>query len=337
MSVTTPIAPPPTLPDAELRKPPSREGLGIVCSAVQPGGRVGPVRRLRGGIASGMHAVDLVGPDGQHSWVVVRRYGQWRLEHHPRVAEQEWATLAALERVGAPTPRPIWLDTSGTVFGCPTIVLSRLPGHGLLAPRDLTGWVRQLAEALARIHAAPLTSSELSILEDQRAELDRRLASEETPTSLADKPLGPEVWSALRSCWPQVAPSASPGLVHGDYWPGNTLWRRGHLSGVIDFEQVLWGDPAQDVGCCRLDLTLLFGPEAADLFLQTYLAVSGRAVNHLAFWDLFNAAWALEGVEHWIEGYHDLGRTDVTAAVARARLERLASGARAQAIAELGG
>jgi aminoglycoside phosphotransferase (APT) family kinase protein len=294
------------------------------------------VRRLRGGISSGMHAVDLVGPDGQHSWVVVRRYGQWRLEHHPRVAEQEWATLTALARVGAPTPRPIWLDTSGTVFGCPTIVISRLPGRGLLAPRDLPAWIRQLAEALAQIHAAPLTDAELAILEDQRAELDRRLASEDTPTSLADKPLGPETWSALQRCWPQIAPSASPGLVHGDFWPGNTLWRHGRLSGVIDWEQVLWGDQAQDVGCCRLDLTLLFGPEAADLFLQTYQAAAGRTVTHLYFWELLNGAWALEGVEHWIEGYHDLGRTDVAAAVARTRLERFVTNALARADDELG-
>src|SRR5688572_28757261 len=117
---------PPTLPDAALRRAPARDALAVVCAAVQPGGTVGTVRRLRGGISSGMHAVDLVGPGDERRWVVVRRYGAWRLGQDPRVAEQEWATLTALARVGAPTPRPIWLDTSGTVFGCPTIVTSRM-------------------------------------------------------------------------------------------------------------------------------------------------------------------------------------------------------------------
>ena len=316
---------PPTLPDSELRRAPSRAALAVACAAILPGGRVAAVRRLRGGIASGMHAVDLVGPDGRHRRVVVRRYGRWRVEHDPRVAEQEWATLTALERVGAPTPRPIWVDPGGTVFGCPAIVTSRVPGRGLLAPRDLAGWVRQLAEALALIHAAPLADAELAILEDQRAEVGRRLAREEAPPPLRDRPLGPEVWSALRQGWPRIEPTVPPGLVHGDYWPGNTLWRYGRLSGVIDWEQVRRGDPTQDVACCRLDLTLLFGPEAAERFLRTYLAASARTIYHLAFWELYVASGALEDVEHWVEGYHDLGRTDVAPDLARARLERFTS------------
>jgi aminoglycoside phosphotransferase (APT) family kinase protein len=283
-----------------------------------------------------MHAVDLVGTDGQHLWVVVRRYGTWRVEHDPRVAEREWATLTALERVSAPTPRPIWLDASGTVFGCPTIVTSRLPGRGLLAPRDLTGWVRQLAEALVQIHAAPLADAELAILEDQRAGLDRLVAREEMPAPLADKPLGPEAWSALCRLWPQIEPPVRPGLVHGDYWPGNTLWRYGRLSGVVDWEQVRRGDSTQDVACCRLDLTMLFGPEAADLFLQTYLAASARSLHDLSFWEVYVASAALEDVEHWVEGYHDLGRTDVAPDVARSRLERFIAEALAQS-AHLGG
>ena len=331
-----PLALPPTLPDADLRRAPSREALATVCAAIQPGGRVGTVRRLRGGIASGMHAVNLVRPDGEHTWVVVRRYGTWRLKHDPRVAEQEWTILTALARVGAPTPRPIWMDTSGAVFGCPTLVTSRVPGRGLLAPRDLTGWVRQLSTALAQIHAAPLTPDELGILVDQREELGRILAREETPSFLADKPGGPEVWSAMRRAWPQIEP-ATPGLVHGDFWPGNTLWRYGRLSGVVDWEQVRRGDPGQDVACCRLDLTLLFGPEAAALFLQSYLAASGRIVRRLGFWELYIASSALEDVEHWVEGYHDLGRTDVAPAVARARLEQFTAEALARAADEQGG
>ena len=112
---------------------------------------------------------------------------------------------------------------------------------------------------------------------------------------------------------------------------GDTLWLRGRLSGIIDWEQVRRGDSTQDVACCRLDLTLLFGPEAAELFLGSYLAASARGVNHLAFWDLFVASGAIEDVDHWVEGYHDLGRTDVTGAVARARLERFAAEALAEA------
>lgn len=329
----------PTLTDAELRRAPSREALAVVAEAIKPGADTGRVRRLRGGIASGMHAVELIAPGGQRQWIVVRRYGKWRVERDPQVGEREWAALTALARAGAPTPRPLWLDSGGVVFGCPTIVLSRVPGRGDLAPRDLAGWIRQLAEALARIHAVPLAEDELSVLIDQRTELDRLLARETAPKELAEQPLGPEAWSALRAWWPRVRQSErfercameSPTIIHGDYWPGNTLWRYGKLTGVIDWEQVRCGDPIHDVACCRLDLTLLFGPEAADLFLQAYEAAAGRKSDRLFFWALVIASHALSEVEQWVEGYRDLGRTDLTGVLARARLERYAAEALAQA------
>jgi aminoglycoside phosphotransferase (APT) family kinase protein len=268
-----------------------------------------------------MHAVELVRPNDEPRWVVVRRFGEWRLQHYPQAAEQEWATLTALARIEAPTPRPLWLDPSGAVFGCPTIVTNRVPGRGLLAPRDLAGRVRQLAQALASIHAAQLREDELGLLADQRDEIARLVERDGPPESIADKPLGPEVWATLGRWWSHMRP-AEVTLVHGDFWPGNVLWRYGRLSGVVDGEQVRRGDPIQDVGCCRLDLTLLFGPAAADTFVQEYVAASGREPRHLFFWELFIASMALENVAHWIEGYHDLGRTDVTAEESQARLER---------------
>src|SRR4051812_26193922 len=338
---------PPTLPDAALKRAPTREALATMAAAVRPGSRIGMIRRLRGGISSGMHLVELVGShgvgsdgesagaDGERLWVVVRRYGAWRLRRYPKAAEQEWATLTALARVGAPTPLPIWLDTSGDLFGCPTIVTSRVPGRGLLAPRDLDGWIRQLAEALARIHAAPLHGAELALLTDQHEALTTLLEPEEPPADLADRPPGPEVWRMMRRWLPRIQPAATPVIVHGDFWPGNTLWRYGRLTGVIDWEQVRRGDPTQDVGCCRQDLTLLIGPEAADAFTVAYLKAGGPTPRRLFFWELYQATWAIEGLEEWVKGYHDLGRTDITPESGRARLEQYVAGTLAQADAAL--
>lgn len=331
--MTDTVAAPPTLPDPTLKQTPSRVALDVLAQAIRPDSQIGAIRRLRGGVSSGMHMVELRGPDADRLWVVVRRYGTWRLQNYPRAAEQEWVALSALARIEAPTPRPLWLDASGDLFGCPTIVTSRVAGRGLLAPSNLDGWVRQLAEALASVHAAPLQATELALLEDQQDELRKLLDRDGPPPEIAEVPLGPETWQAMRRCWPEVMSSApsEPALVHGDFWPGNTLWLRGRLSGVVDWEQVRRGDPAQDVGCCRLDLTLLFGPDAASTFLRHYEAASGRAVRRLFFWELFIAAMALENVEHWVEGYHDLGRTDVTGNLARARLEQFVRSALAQA------
>jgi hypothetical protein len=77
-------------------------------------------------------------------------------------------------------------------------------------------------------------------------------------------------------------------------------------------EQPRCGDAGQDIGCCRHDLTVLAGPEAADLFLAACEAQVGPVPN-LFFWDLHVAAMgALSELDHWLAGRRDLGRTDLT-------------------------
>jgi len=268
-----------------------------------------------------MHAVTLVAPSGERRQVVVRRYGAWRVEHDPRVAEREWAVLEALARAQAPTPRPLWIDAAGTYFGSPTIVIERLPGRGLLNPRHEDNWIRQLAEALAQIHATSLDEETASAVLDQRSDLVTLLERPAPPDDMVHQPRGPEIWEALRRWWPRIDASGAT-LVHGDYWPGNTLWRYGRLTGVIDWEQARRGNRWHDVACCRLDLILLAGPGAADTFVRAYEAAAGCGARDLFFWDLRIAVWAIEGIDRWVNSYHDLGRTDVTAELARARLDR---------------
>lgn len=46
-----------------------------------------------------------------------------------------------------------------------------------------------------------------------------------------------------RACFDEVK---VPSLVHLDMWDGNIFVHDGHLSGVIDWERALWGDPFMD-------------------------------------------------------------------------------------------
>jgi aminoglycoside phosphotransferase (APT) family kinase protein len=301
------------------RHPLPAGSLEALRDAVLPSGRVGRVRRMRGGVSSAIHAVDLLGPDGEPLRLVVRRYGPWRLKHDPDVAVREWQTLELLSHVGVPAPLPVWRDDRGVMFGGPALVVTRLPGRGQIAPRDLEGYVGQLARTLAAIHAAPGPDDDLSFLADQRIRLDQAIVKGPEPEHIAGYPEGEMVWTALREWWPKLEPAAAPTLLHGDYWPGNTMWTRGRLSAVVDWEQPLRGDPGQDVGCGRLDLALLFGPEAPDMFLRAYEQASGRHIPHLFFWDLHATSWALPVPHHWLPAYHGLGRTDITPEILRDR------------------
>jgi aminoglycoside phosphotransferase (APT) family kinase protein len=214
------------------------------------------------------------------------------------------------------------VDPDGGPFGAPTVVMSRLPGRPLLAPRNLFDYVGQMARILADLHRLPIDS--LDFLPDQRDLTRRALASRPS----ADDPLQHAVFDAAVAAWPRVLESAVPrALLHGDYWPGNLLWSRQRLIGVVDWEQPRLGDPAKDVATCRGDLTILFGPPAADEFVRQYETASGTRVGNRRFWDLLISTWAVREIEDWASVYPVLGRPELTPDMARVRIRAFAEAA----------
>jgi aminoglycoside phosphotransferase (APT) family kinase protein len=130
--------------NAALRRGPPREALAALRDALLPGGGVGRARRLPGGIAQGMHALDLIAPDGGRRRLVVRRYPAEKVRRRPDVAAREYRTLELLRDLGLPTARPVWLDADSAVFGTATLVTTRLPGRA-----------RELVRGLAAVWSAP--------------------------------------------------------------------------------------------------------------------------------------------------------------------------------------
>ena len=59
-------------------------------------------------------------------------------------------------------------------------------------------------------------------------------------------------------------------LVHGDYWPGNILWRDGRIVAVVDWEDAAVGEPLADLANCRLEILWSFGIEAMNDFTDDY-------------------------------------------------------------------
>jgi aminoglycoside phosphotransferase (APT) family kinase protein len=139
------------------------------------------------------------------------------------------------------------------------------------------------------------------------------------------KLLEARVWDVVHAMWPAIA--YEQRVVHGDFWPGNTVWHSDRLSGVIDWETAALGSASRDVATCRLDLANLFDLETADAFTCCYETAMGARVANLPFWDLLVATGALRYIENWARGYRDLGRTDLSGELARARVEQFARAA----------
>ena len=307
------------------RKGLSAAALERVRDALAPDGRVVRVRPLHGGISSSVHVVRLQTARGERQAVVVRRYGDYAQRTDPPVSIREFRLLEMLAQHAYPAPRPLLVDADGGPFGAPTVVMTRLPGRPLLAPRNLQDYVRQMARTLADLHRLPIGG--LEFLPDQR-DLNRRTFANRP---VADDPLQHAVFDAAVAAWPVVLESSPTRvLLHGDYWPGNLLWSRQRLVGVIDWEQPRLGAPALDVATCRGDLTILFGPGAAADFVHEYESASGTRVRHGRFWDLLICTWAVREIADWASVYPVLGRPELSPEMARQRIRAFAEAALAR-------
>jgi thiamine kinase-like enzyme len=74
------------------------------------------------------------------------------------------------------------------------------------------------------------------------------------------------------------APLLPEVLVHGDFHPGNVLWRRGKVSGVVDWQAACTGPAAVDVAHCRVNL-LTFGTDAAERFTALWQHAASAAYH----------------------------------------------------------
>jgi aminoglycoside phosphotransferase (APT) family kinase protein len=127
--------------------------------------------------------------------------------------------------------------------------------------------------------------------------------------------------AALEAGWPLPLPD-SARLVHGDFWPGNILWREGRLAAVIDWEDAEVGNPLYDLAVSRLDMLWIFGEQAMAAFTRRYQQEAGlgaASYTQLPYWDLFAALRPAGRIDEWAEGWPQLGRADVTEASMRAR------------------
>ena len=102
-------------------------------------------------------------------------------------------------------------------------------------------------------------------------------------------------------------------LLHGDFWPGNILWRDGQIVGVIDWEDAALGDPLADIANSRLELLWAFGVEAMQRFTDHYQSLAGIDFANLPYWELYAALRRISQIAEW-------GLDEITEKTMRERL-----------------
>lgn len=291
----------PTEHERFLASHPPRAALARLAADLQPGARVRRVRRLRGGIDASTHRVDAETPSGDRHSFVVRRFDVGMPWFRPDRFEREQAALAHAAAGGLPVPRVLLVDVDGEILGAPAIVLSLLPGRAIAPPGGVR-WAGRLAGAAAAIHALA-----------GHADVEGWL----TDWLLDDRPPHYDGIDSADRLWPAIAAvrddlrSQPRTFVHHDFHPGNTLWRRGALTGIVDWIHGGWGWPGYDVAFCQLDITLQLGAAEGDAFIEAYEGTAG-SVGLLAGWQAIAALRVIGEVDEWLAAYRDLGMHSLT-------------------------
>ena len=251
---------------------------------------------LKGGVSSQVTALEALRPDGHTQKMIVRQHGQVDLKHNPQVAADEFKLLHLLHSVGLAAPKPYYLDQSGEIFSAPYLIIEYIEGKPEFAPADLPDLLLQLATHLSRIHQVDGSKLDLSFL----PKLEKRYAEtlRERPARVDESLDEGHIRDALEAVWPFPQWNTSV-LLHGDFWPGNILWRDGQLVAVIDWEDAQVGDQLADVANSRLEILWAFGLDAMQRFTQQYQSLTAIDFTHLPYWDLCAALRPIAQLAQW--------------------------------------
>ncbi|MGC0418013.1 aminoglycoside phosphotransferase family protein [Embleya sp. AB8] len=236
------------------------------------GARVVDWRRMTGGITSAVHRLTI--DHGSHRDVLVLRRYEQAERGTAALVRHEAAVLRAVHDAGLPAPEPIAADADGReAGGYPAILMTRLPGRLDVAPADPEDWLRRIAAMAVRIHDVQVAAGPF------RTRID---AAAPTIPSSATRPA---IWAAAFGILRQRAPESATCFIHRDFQHFNLLWRRGRLTGVVDWAGSCTGPAGFDVGHARLNLAVLFGADWAERLRLAYEAEAGRAID--PWWDLY--------------------------------------------------
>jgi aminoglycoside phosphotransferase (APT) family kinase protein len=227
-----------------VRQPPPAATLAWLADELDASAVV-EVSPMPGGSTAAMHRVTLIDRDDHERDVVLRRYVRPEiLAESPDVASVEARALQLAERLPVPTPALLALDATGDRTDAPALAMTLLDGRPVWETRWGSKWVSQVVDAMIALHDVDACQAELPPL-----------------TTYDQKRYDPPRWTTDPALWERAVelfhgpvPTSDVGFVHRDFNPGNVLWVRDRLSGLVDWQWACVGPRSIDPAHCLLNL-----------------------------------------------------------------------------------
>jgi aminoglycoside phosphotransferase (APT) family kinase protein len=253
--------------------------------------------KLKGGVSANVIALEILQSDGQLKKMVVRQHGEIDFNRNPHIAVDEFKLLEILLAEGLPVPKPYYIDNSAEIFSTPSIVIEYIDGNTEYPATNLSNHILQLATHLARIHQVDFSKIDVSFLPKLENEYTENLRNR---PSILDESLDEgHIRDTLESVWP-LPKRNNDVLLHGDFWPGNTLWKDSKLVAIIDWEDAALGDPLADLANAKLEILWAFGIEAMNNFTQHYKSMMIKMdYTNLPYWELCAALRPASKISDW--------------------------------------
>jgi aminoglycoside phosphotransferase (APT) family kinase protein len=268
----------------------------LVVQRFEPQSKLLRTWELNGGVSAQVTAIEIEQPVNRTEKMIVRQHGEVDLKHNPYIVADEFKLLQLLRSVGLAVPEPYYLDQSGEIFSTPYLIIEYIEGGPEYAPYDVTDFILQLNTHLSRIHQINCSNLDVSFLPQQEKIIAERLRAR--PINIGESGDERRIRDTLESVWP--IPQRNPSvLLHGDFWPGNILWRDRQLVAVIDWEDAALGDPLADVANSRREIMWAFGIEAMRSFTHQYQSLTAIDFTNLPYWDLCASLRSTSQIAQW--------------------------------------
>jgi len=210
--------------------------------------------------------------------------------------------LRALAQLDLPVPVPVHLEPNTTDLGPPFMLTTRLVGSPAGTfdrwnnPLQARAIAEDMAHLLARLHTIDLATLDIpdaarGCTPEQR--LMRKIYrywEKWRRTRVEYSPLVECAFAWIKEeC--RRGGIGGPSILHGDFGPHNTLTQDGRVTGMVDWELLDIGDPAEDLTYFKASIVQIM---SWNDFLMVYYRAGGRRIDERRQ-ILFTVLGALKG------------------------------------------